>query len=538
MTEKDFAMLQAQMADLSPEQFKALVQTYAKANGGDARREWDKSIFAVSEQHLADLGINRACPACGSITVVHNGLTDAGIQRFRCQDCGKSFTRFTGTLLEKSRFPWEVWVEVLRMTLNGDSLETMVSLLTQDYAYACEGINTKTLFTMRHKLVFAMASITPPKLMGVIQMDETVFRESQKGSRQLVSYLKGVDREPRYGYQPSKYGSLSPEFATVLTAIDSRGYCVCEVTSLGRASADNVIDLYEQHCIDAAYLCSDANSIYSQACDLLTLPHYIRPSEYSTIIKRGGFVSGDDATDWDPEQRWAHNERVLERLYREGQIDRIEHREDLNYSEFSAIKRTYSLSLARVNELHSDLKLLVERRMTNVSTKYLPEYVRFFAYRRNWRVAHGRYPTSRKDAEGILAELLTTQVNLTRPALEQVELDLPKASGRAVQILREKTEQAREVTKNKYFKFNSEEVASFNVRAILLDAPRSHLTEIARAHKIRGHSKMNTWVLATTIAKLDDIDEIIVGLVTKNRSYEIDEEDIKYLKGLRFTQRD
>lgn len=128
MNEKDFAMLQAQMADLSPEQFKSLVQTYAKANGGDTRREWDKSIFVVSEQHLVDLGINRACPACGSIAVVHNGLTDAGIQRFRCQDCGRSFTRFTGTLLEKSRFPWEVWVEVLRMTLNDDSLETMQTL--------------------------------------------------------------------------------------------------------------------------------------------------------------------------------------------------------------------------------------------------------------------------------------------------------------------------------------------------------------------------------------------------------------------------
>ena len=538
MTDKDFEMLQSQIADLTPEQFRALVRSYARASVGDANREWEKSIYAISEQHLAALGINRTCPACGSVTVVHNGLTDAGIQRFRCQDCGKNFTRFTGTLLEKSHFPWEVWVEVLRMTLNDDSLETMQALLSRDYAYACEGINLKTLFAMRLKLVFAMATIEPPKLTGVVQMDETVVRESQKGSRELVSYLKGYERKPRYGRKPSKFGSLSPEFATILTAVDSRGFCVCQVVSLGRASPDTVIDLYERHCIDAAFLCSDANIIYSQACDLLNIAHYIRPSDYTTIVKHGGFLYADEAPDMDPDELHTHNRKVLERLYREGQIDRIEYREDLNYKEFRAVKDAYRLSLARVNELHSDLKLMVERKMTNVSTKYLSEYVRFFTFRRNWRTQHGHYPANRTDAESILKHLLTLQVNLTRPELEGLELTLPKVSGRAVQILKEKTEQARKITKNKYFKYNSEDVPSFNVRAILLDAPRSHLTEIARVHKIKGYSKMNHWVLATTIAKLDDIDAIIVDLVTKNRSYMIDDEDVKYLASLRYVRKD
>jgi len=537
VNDKDFERLQAKMGDLSPAQFRVLVEAYAKAKGGDSRREWDKSVYTISEKYLANIGINRACPYCGSVTVVNNGKTDAGVQRLRCQDCKKGFTRFTNTLLEKSRFPWEVWVEVLRMTLNGDSLETMQALLSHDYAYACEGINTKTLFVMRLKLVFAMAAIEPPKLMGVVQMDETVFRESQKGSRGLVSYLKDIERKPRYGYSPSKYGSLSPEFATVLTAIDSRGYCVCEVVSLGRASADSVIDLYERHCVDAAYLCSDANAIYTQACDLLNLSHYIRPSDYTTILKNSGHLTEKDAPDMDPQKRHSHNENILERLYREGQIDRIEHREDLSFPEFNAIKQTYKLSLARVNELHSDLKLLVERRMTNVATKYLAEYVRFFAFRRNWRVEHGHYPVSHKDAESILTQILPLQVNVTRPELEQMELDIPKASGRAMQILRGKTEEARQITKNKYFKYNSEDIPSFNVREILLDAPRSHLNEIAKAHKIKGYTRMNTWTLATTIAKLDDIDEIIVELVMKNRSYMIDEEDIKYLRSLRYSTR-
>lgn len=537
MDDKQFRQIIQEVGTLTPAQFKELVQTYAKQGGQEAGRVWSGAVYSTSEQRLAALGINRACPGCGSVAVVQNGLTESGVQRFRCQDCGRSFTRFTGTLLEKSRFPWEVWVTVLKMTLNDDSLADMKTVLEQDFS--CDGINIKTVFSMRMKLIHAMASIEPPKLTGVIQMDESFIRESQKGRNlELISYIKGVERYPRYGRKPSKYGTMGPEFATILTAIDSRGYCVCKVVSLGRATPDAVINLYEKHCVDAAYLCSDANAIYTQACDLLNIPHYVRPSDYTTIIKNGGYIYAEEARDMEPYERQEHNRKVLERLYRERQTDGIEHREDLTYGEFNAIKQTYRLSLARVNELHSDIKLMIEKKMTNVATKYLPAYMDFFAFRRNWRVAHGRSPANRRDAEAILCDLLAGQVNLTRPELEQIQLNLPKPSGRAVQILKEKTEKARQITKNKYFKYSPEDIPSFNTREILLDAPRSHLTEIAKSHKIKGHTKMTQWGLAAAIAKLDDIDQIIVDLVTKNRSYMIDEEDIKYLQSLQFRAQD
>lgn len=485
----------------------------------------------MQSTHLTALGINKACPGCGSVAVVHNGTNAAGIQRLHCQDCGKSFTHFTGTLLEKSRFPWAVWVEVLRMTLNDDSLETIKTVLTQDFA--CEGINIKTVFAMRMKLMHAMASMAPPTLTGVIQMDESFVRESQKGHNlELTSYVKGIERVARYGRKPSKLGTMGAEFATILTAIDSRGYCVCKVVSLGRATPDAVIDLYEKHCIDAAYLCSDANGIYEDACNLLEIPHYIRPSNYNTVLDHAGYLYAECGRP--PEKRTAHNRTLLERLYRQGEIDYIAHREDLTYADFDHIKKAYRLSLARVNELHSDIKLMIEKKMTNVATKYLDTYMGFFTYRRNWRVAHGHSPANRRDAEAILRELLTQRVNFTRLELEEVKLDLPKPSGRAAQILIEKTETARQITANRYFKFDEEDLPSFNKREILLDAPRSRLTEVAKAHQIRGHTKMTQWSLAAAIARLPDVDTIVIDLIIRDRHYEIAEEDIKYLQSLRF----
>lgn len=213
MDEKQFSLLLGQISDLTPAQFKQLVKSYAGQSEQDAKRVWDASVYAVSEQHLADLGVNRACPGCGSVAVVHNGLTDAGVQRFRCQDCGKNFTRFTGTLLEKSRFPWEVWVEVLKMTLSDSSLADIKNVLEQDFG--CEGIDIKTVFAMRMKLIHAMATVEPPKLIGVIQMDESFLRESQKGHNlELVSYVNGLERVPRYGYHPSKLGLWAPSLPT------------------------------------------------------------------------------------------------------------------------------------------------------------------------------------------------------------------------------------------------------------------------------------------------------------------------------------
>lgn len=531
MDEKQFALLLGQIGDLSPAQFKELVKAYAGQTEQDTKRVWEQSVYAVSEQHLADLSINQACPGCGSTEVVHNGLTDAGVQRFQCQDCGKNFTRFTGTLLEKSRYPWEVWVEVLKMVLNDNSLADIKSVLEQDFG--CEGIDIKTVFAMRMKLIHAMAAVEPPKLIGVIQMDESFLRESQKGHNlELFSYVSGLERLPRYGYQPSKLGTMGAEFANILTAIDDRGYCVCKAVALGKASPDHVVDLCEQHCAGVTYICSDANNIYDTACETLDIPHYVRPSNYNKILEQKGYLTAESGKP--QEERRRHNRALLERLYRQREIDFITHREDLTYAEFEEIKQKHGLSLARVNELHKDIKLMLAKKMTNVSTKYLPAYIGFFTFRRNWRVEHGRSPANRADAETILCDLLTRRVNLTRPELEEIKLDLPRPSGRAAQILKEKTEAARQITANKYFKFDAEDLPNFNTRAILLDAPRSRLNEIAKAHKFKGYSKMNGWTLATEIAKLPDIEAILIDLITKYRHYELAEEDIKYLKSLRY----
>ena len=525
MDEKIFNEFISNIKNITKEQFYTLVKACAR-NGN----KQINLLSSITEQKLAEIGANDTCPYCDSSIKVHFGTTPSGIQKFKCGDCGKTFTRFSFTLLEKSQFSWDIWVEVLRMVLNDDSIEKIQTVLEQDFD--CKGINIKTVFAMRMKLIYAMASVPPPKLSGVIQMDESFVRESQKGTRELVSYIKGEERKARYGRHPSKWGTMSPEFATILTAADSQNYCVCKVVGLGKAPVDSVIDLYENYCIDAAFICSDANPIYTATCDFMEIQHYVRPSTYSNIIESAGYIYYDD-TKTDEEIK-KHNKHILETLYKQRIIDRIENRENLSFKEFNTLKYTHHLNLGKVNELHSELKLMIEKKMTNVSSKYLPMYMDFFAFRRNWKIQHGRNPANRHDAEEILKQLVLHKEKCSIAQITNAEMPKSKITGRAMQILKGKTEIARQHTQNKFFKFDAEQVPNFNSRMILLYAPMKKLRDIAKEHKIKGYSTKSTTELIGAIVRLPDIQTILIDLLTHDRKYQIAQEDIDYLNSIKF----
>ncbi len=127
------------------------------------------------------------------------------------------------------------------------------------------------------------------------------------------------------------------------------------------------------------------------------------------------------------------------------------------FDTFTELKYQNGLPRGCANELHKEIKQYIYRDMTNVSTKYLQDYIGFFTYIRNWRTKHGYYPTSQKDAEAFFIEILKTKKNLTSTEVRQKELVLPKPSPRYMEVLKEETEKARDAVDSPYFKFNEED---------------------------------------------------------------------------------
>ena len=64
------------------------------------------------------------------------------LQRFLCKDCNKKFTLFTNTMLEKTKYPYFVWVDVVEAVLNNTTIEDLQARLNDRYSY----IKTKKIY--------------------------------------------------------------------------------------------------------------------------------------------------------------------------------------------------------------------------------------------------------------------------------------------------------------------------------------------------------------------------------------------------------
>lgn len=229
------------------------------------------------------------------------------------------------------------------------------------------------------------------------------------------------------------------------------------------------------------------------------------------------------------------NRNILKTLYNSNMIDYIYNRGYLTYEEFDELKTLNGLSLARVNELHADIKRYIYSNMTNVSTKYLQDYMGFFTYIRNWRVSNGHYPSSKKDTEQIFIDMLKTRVKYTVSDVKDSELTLPKPSPRYIALLKAQTEKIRTATSNQYFKFDEEDgVKTFNKREYLLDQPKAKLYAVCKAHGMRKYKQLALYSLVSAILKLDDIDNIIYELIITDRHYKIADEDLEAIKSKAF----
>lgn len=351
-------------------------------------------------------------------------------------------------------------------------------------------LDRKSVFIWKHKIIHAMANMPQQKLKGVIQVDETFFREAQKGSRRLESTIEGVERAPRKGAVPSKFGVTGNEFANVVAAVDDRGYCVAKLVCLGNLTIELFYGLFDEHFEDISVLCTDGNYVYRKYSDLKKVMHYVLPSNHLEVKNQNGY-----AFNWESAEKKKENESILRRLYYEGQIEHMS-RGSYSYEAFKAIKQTCSLSLGRVNEIHNEFKEHIKQATRGVSTKYLDDYINAYVYIHNWGIKHNKEVSSLKDAELILIELLKRGSTYTIRDIEKASMDMPKASDKYMRNLAKQTEGHRRLTNNKYFKYDEEDnIIDFNINNILWDLPEYKLKALCKEYNINRQSITKSQIL-------------------------------------------
>ena len=539
MKKPDSVIFKRHLMKLSLEELTAYLKEYEKVRQVKVLDQINQMKQEEIQTKLEALSPVSACPSCNSNNFVKNG-SRYGLQRYYCKNCKTTFSVTTDTFMEGTTWTWEVWVKLVQMTVNNYSLDAMLDTLEKDYDLV--GLNRKSVHLARHKLLYAMSLMPKPTLTGIVQVDETFFRENQKGTRtdlgkKLINVLpRSVEvRLPRRGYSPSRMGVLSPEYACVVCAVDNSNHAISIITSMGKADPAMFIDHFDQYFKDITYLCSDGSPLYKDYCVLKSIPHYVRPSSFVGNLRKAGYIAGvrsqsdDDAV----KELYTKNKKIAAQLYTDGVLDYIETANSMPFNEFCKIKYEYGLNLSRVNAFHNYLKLNLEKETTGVATKSLPAYVDAFTFLYNWRHDHKTTLSSMKDAEILLTELVKNKNAFTLNDMKKRNFYIaPKPTGRYLALLDKATKEMRRKTDNKFFKFDEEDrVISFDHRKYIKETTVGKLRPYGKKYGIKGYTRMKHWALYSAIMDLpkEDIEDIVCDLISNDKTYSIYLEDIRYI---------
>ena len=117
-----------------------------------------------------------ACPKCGHSHYIKYGFFK-GIQRYRCKECGKTFSLVTNSIWSYSKKTPNKWIEFIELMLEKKTLKICAERLK---------ININTAFYWRHKVLHAMTfTKIPESLKGKIHMIKTSTKENFKGNKHI-----------------------------------------------------------------------------------------------------------------------------------------------------------------------------------------------------------------------------------------------------------------------------------------------------------------------------------------------------------------
>ena len=177
-----------------------------------------QSVIKHSNHPLQD---RCCCPHCQGINVVKNGHK-GNVQRFKCKDCGKTFTFSNNTILFSTKKDLETWKKYCECFLEKKSLRRCAEI--------CD-ISLETAFRWRHKILDALQNMQSNiTLKGVVESDETFFALSFKGTKKENF---SIPRETHNrGHSVSTRG-LSKELVCVPCIVNHEGMSVGKISNLG-----------------------------------------------------------------------------------------------------------------------------------------------------------------------------------------------------------------------------------------------------------------------------------------------------------------
>lgn len=189
------------------------------------------------------------CPHCFSTEILGHG-TYKGRKRYKCKQCKKTFNDFTGTAISGIK-KVDKFQEYLELTIESITIRKASKKL---------GVNMKTIFDWRHKLLSSIATMNGSSFSGIVECDDKQLNINEKGKRNLDrdSYKRPSDRKTKRG--------ISNDKVSIMVAADRKGNPVMRVAKMGRIDTESIEKTIGDLINCDNVLCSDAHpSIISWA---------------------------------------------------------------------------------------------------------------------------------------------------------------------------------------------------------------------------------------------------------------------------------
>ena len=220
------------------------------------------------------------CPRCDSMKYYKYGM-DKGCQRFKCRECNRTFTEYTGT-----------WLDGLhKKSLVVRYLELMIERKSLDKISSALGINKKTAFACtlrstrdwRHKILSSLGQDRGNDMVGIVESDETFFEESAKGNRNLERAGRKRGSSTSKG---KKRGISDNKVAVIATADRNDGMSLC-VATMGRIGKVDISCSIEGKLPETTILCTDGHVSYKGFAIDNKLNHVVLKADLKQHVKHG-----------------------------------------------------------------------------------------------------------------------------------------------------------------------------------------------------------------------------------------------------------
>ncbi|NRB78667.1 MAG: IS1595 family transposase [Saccharospirillaceae bacterium] len=216
----------------------------------------NKQKYSILDRLAKECLTHGKCIHCESERLRKYGKSNDR-QRFYCNDCSKTFvcTRGSAYFYQHKSDDWQKYLEFM---LNRDSIRLCAKKI---------GISVVTSFNWRHRYLNATENTYETHLDGIVEADETYFRESKKGERKLGRPAR------KRGTKANTRGLNKTDWVAVLTALDRNHHEFDHV--LKQVTSTEINNCLGDKISDESILCTDGQPAYNQICAEHHLHHIV-----------------------------------------------------------------------------------------------------------------------------------------------------------------------------------------------------------------------------------------------------------------------